>query len=48
MQITAAMSTEIRDVWEGNIEEEFKLIRKIVVDYPYIAMVRAALNMAIF
>jgi len=28
----------IREVWDGNLEEEFDLIRKIVDDFPYIAM----------
>ncbi|KAE9459094.1 hypothetical protein C3L33_09003, partial [Rhododendron williamsianum] len=31
-------SIEIREVWEGNVEEEFALICDIVDDYPYIAM----------
>lgn len=29
---------EIRDVWQGNLEEEFAVIRGIVQNFPYIAM----------
>lgn len=29
---------EIRDVWKDNLHEEFKRIRAIVVDHPYVAM----------
>ena len=31
---------EIREVWEYNLEEEMAVIRDIVQDYPYLAMVR--------
>eukprot|EP00053_Salpingoeca_punica_P007013 m.64970 g.64970 ORF g.64970 m.64970 type:complete len:70 (-) comp13959_c0_seq1:45-254(-) len=31
---------EIRDVWEGNLEEEMAVIREIIQEYPYVAMVR--------
>ncbi|ESO05757.1 hypothetical protein HELRODRAFT_111155 [Helobdella robusta] len=28
----------IRDVWQHNLEEEFKTLRKIIYDFPFIAM----------
>lgn len=31
-------SCGIRDVWAANMEEEFKIIREIVDDYPFVAM----------
>ena len=31
---------EIRDVWAHNLEEELSYIRKLVIDYPVVAMVR--------
>jgi hypothetical protein len=30
---------EIRDVWAHNLEEELAYIRKLVIDYPMVAMV---------
>lgn len=30
----------IRDVWKHNLEEEMALLRELVEEYPYIAMVR--------
>ena len=35
---------EIRDVWAHNLEEELAYIRKLVVDYPIVAMVRLSLD----
>lgn len=32
-------STEIRDVWQSNLEDEFTAIREVVIKFPYIAMV---------
>lgn len=32
---------EIRDVWAHNLEEELSYIRKLVIDYPVVAMVRS-------
>mmetsp|Transcript_16893 Transcript_16893/g.19171 ORF Transcript_16893/g.19171 Transcript_16893/m.19171 type:complete len:340 (-) Transcript_16893:1968-2987(-) len=29
---------EIRDVWKDNLHEEMKIIRDVVVNYPYVAM----------
>ena len=29
----------IKDVWAHNVEEEFRAIRKLVMKYPYVAMV---------
>lgn len=30
---------EIRDVWDHNLEEEMNIIRNLVHEYPYVAMV---------
>jgi hypothetical protein len=29
----------IKDVWAHNVEEEFRAIRKLIVKYPFVAMV---------
>lgn len=31
---------EIRDVWEGNLDEEIANMLEVVEQYPYVAMVR--------
>lgn len=33
----------IREVWKHNLQEEIKMLRDLVDDYPYIAMVRREL-----
>jgi hypothetical protein len=32
-------SYTIKDVWAHNVEEEFRSIRKLILKYPYVAMV---------
>jgi hypothetical protein len=32
-------SYTIKDVWADNVEEEFRSIRKIILKYPFVAMV---------
>ncbi len=32
-------SLGIKDVWAHNVEEEFRSIRKLILKYPYVAMV---------
>ena len=31
-------SSRIRDVWSSNLEEEFKVICRVVQNFPYVAM----------
>ena len=33
-------SYTIKDVWAHNVEEEFRAIRKLILKYPFVAMVR--------
>jgi hypothetical protein len=32
-------SYTIKDVWAHNVEEEFRAIRKLIIKYPFVAMV---------
>lgn len=34
-------SYTIKDVWAHNVEEEFRSIRKLILKYPFVAMVRS-------
>ncbi|MFH4974169.1 hypothetical protein AB6A40_000878 [Gnathostoma spinigerum] len=36
--MTIAPEVNIHDVWANNLEEEFRRIRELVADYPYVAM----------
>jgi hypothetical protein len=40
-------SYTIKDVWAHNVEEEFRAIRKLVVNYPYVAMVSLKIEFSI-
>lgn len=47
MRETSIPNYTIIEVWNNNLEEEFKKIRKIVQKYPYVAMVSTrAVNFA--
>lgn len=35
----SAMAGRIREVWKGNMEQEFAMIRGLIDRYPYISMV---------
>lgn len=37
------ISPRIREVWKGNLEDEFKILMSLVEKYPYISMVRLIL-----
>ena len=37
-------SYTIKDVWAHNAEEEFRAIRKLIIKYPYVAMVSFILS----
>jgi hypothetical protein len=40
MKDTSSPDYQIIDVWNNNLEGEFRKIRKIIQDYKYVAMVR--------
>lgn len=44
MKDTTIPNFTIIEVWNNNLEEEFKKIRKIVQKYPYVAMVESNLD----
>lgn len=35
------LKSRIRDVWRGNLAQEMQLLREMVVQYPFISMVRS-------
>ena len=39
-------SYTIKDVWAHNVEEEFRSIRKLILKYPYVAMVSMNFNIS--
>ncbi len=39
MKDTSSPDYQIIDVWNTNLESEFRKIRKIIQDYKYVAMV---------
>ena len=45
---SAVSELGIREIWQSNLEEEFKNMRKVVKKYNYIAMVRHNLQISIF
>lgn len=40
MKESTSPNYTIIEVWNNNLDEEFKKIRKIVQKYPYVAMVK--------
>lgn len=40
----AGKPSRIRDVWKGNLHEEFNLLRQLIDKYPYVSMVSQQLR----
>jgi CCR4-NOT transcription complex subunit 7/8 len=41
--VGATARDRIREVWKGNLEDEFAIIRALLDEFPYVSMVRATI-----